>query len=129
MLTFLGDCKMAKKKTDRGKVKTVDILKDSKCIDCNNVYESTKTVYENGDVVISPQRCKPCQTAYLTNLRVNKTIKDLQLLGNLKARLKSDAARKVVVDAIGAEFKVLLDRYSGSTVVSSAFDLKKAMAQ
>lgn len=118
---------MAKKAKNRGAVKTVDILKDSKCIDCSAVYESTKTVYENGDVVISPKRCEPCQTAHLTNLRVNKTIKDISLLGNLKARL-SETEREAILQAIGTSFQALADRYTGSTVKASAFDLKKVKA-
>jgi len=132
MLTFFGDCKMAKKKTgqssERNGVKTVDILNDSKCIACGAKYESTKTVYNNGDVVISPQRCIPCQTAHLTNLRVNKTIKDIQLLGNLKLRL-SDIQRQAILDVISNEFNGLCDRYSGSVVKASAFDLKKVKTQ
>jgi len=117
---------MAKPKTkDRGKLVSMDIVKN-KCKDCGKEYDATKMVYENSEV-ITPPRCIPCQTAHLTNLRVNKTIKDFQLLGNLKARL-SEVERKAIVDVIGGQLQVLLDRYSGSTVKASAFDLKKIKA-
>ena len=117
---------MAREKKERGQVKTIDVVK-AKCLECKAEYEATKTVYENGDVVISPQRCVPCQTAHLTNLRVNKTIKDLSLLGNLRTRLGKEQ-RDAVITAITAEVEVLMDRYSGSTVKASAFDLKKVKA-
>jgi len=114
---------MAKPKKERGNVVTIDMVKE-KCLECKAEYSATKTTYQSGDIVISPQRCIPCQTAHLTNLRVNKTVKDFQLLGNLKARL-SDVQREAVIDALTTEFNSLLDRYSGSTVKASAFDLKK----
>ena len=117
---------MAKPKKDRGKVIGMDLVK-GKCIECKAEYEGTKTTYENGDIVISPQRCVPCQTAHLTNLRVNKTIKDLSLLGNLRTRLTKEQ-RDAVITAITAEVEVLMDRYSGSTIKASAFDLKKVKA-
>ena len=115
-----------KKKAERTLTK-MSIVK-SKCKDCDKGYEATKSEFDNGDVTVSPPRCPACQTAHLTNLRVNKTIKDFQLLGNLKARL-SDVQRKAVIGAISAEMNVLLDRYSGSTIKSSAFDLKKVKVQ
>lgn len=121
-----GDCKMAKEKRERGQVKTIDVVKE-KCIECKAEYEGTKTTYENGDIVVSPMRCIPCQTAHLTNLRVNKTIKDFQLLGNLKARLSSEQ-RTAVIDALTNEFNTLLDRYAGSTIKASTFDLKNVKA-
>ena len=114
---------MAKPKLERGQVKTIDVVK-AKCIECKTEYEATKTVYENGDVVISPQRCEPCQITHLTNGRVNTTIKKIQLLGNLKTRLSKEQ-RDAVITAITAEVEVLMDRYSGSTIKASAFDLKK----
>jgi len=116
---------MAKKKQNRGKFLKLDIIKN-KCKDCGKEYEANKMIYENGEV-ITPPRCAPCQTAHLTNLRVNKTIKDFQLLGNLKARL-SEVQREAIVDVIGSQLQVLLDRYSGSTVKASAFDLRKVKA-
>lgn len=122
-IVLLGECKMAKKKLERGQVKTIDMVKE-KCIECKAEYEGTKTTYENGDIVVSPMRCVPCQTKHLTNLRVNKTIKDFQLLGNLKTRL-SDVQREAIVNVIGNQLQVLLDRYSGSTIKASAFDLGK----
>lgn len=116
---------MAKKKAERGKFLKLDIVKN-KCKDCGKDYEANKMIYENGEV-ITPPRCKPCQTAHLTNLRVNKTIKDIQLLGNLRLRL-SDVQREAVVAAISAALNILLDRYSGSTIKPSAFDLGEVKA-
>ena len=117
---------MGKQKKERGQVKTIDVVKD-KCLECKAEYDATRTTYENGDIVVSPMRCVPCQTAHLTNLRVNKTIKDFQLLGNLKTRL-SDVQRTAVIDTLTNEFNGLLDRYSGSIVKASAFDLRKVKA-
>lgn len=118
---------MPKQKKERGaKVSTIDIT-DNICKECGVKHDAVKTTWTNGDVVVSPPRCKLCQTAHLTNLRVNKTIKDIQLLGNLRTRLSKEQ-REAVTEAISAEFNVLLDRYSGSTVKSSAFDLKKVKA-
>ena len=117
---------MAREKKERGQVKTIDVVK-AKCLECKADYEAMKTTYDNGDIVISPMRCVPCQTAHLTNLRVNKTIKDLSLLGNLRTRLTKEQ-RDAVITAITAEVEVLMDRYSGSTVKASAFDLKKVKA-
>ena len=115
-----------KKKIERTKIERtltkMDIVKN-KCKDCQAEYEATKSEFDNGDIVISPPRCPACQTAHLTNLRVNKTIKDMQLLGNLKNRL-SDVQREAVVSTISAELNTLLDRYAGSTIKASAFDLK-----
>ena len=123
-IVLLGDCKMAKPKRERGKVISIDMAKE-KCLECKVEYDATKTAYQNGDVVISPKRCVPCQTIHLTNLRVNKTIKDLSLLGNLKARLVQPGQRDAVITAITTAVEALMDRYSGSTVKASAFDLKK----
>jgi hypothetical protein len=113
---------MPKAKTNRGKFLKLDIIKN-KCKDCGKDYEANKMAYEKGEV-ITPPRCPACQTTHLTNLRVNKTIKDLSLLGNLKARL-SDMQRHAVIEAVSAAINTLLDRYSGSTVQASAFDLRK----
>ena len=118
---------MAKPKKDRGKVISIDVVKE-KCLECKADYEGTKTVYENGDIVISPQRCEPCQIIHLTNGRVNTAIKKIQLLGNLKARLKEPGQRDAVITAITAAVETLMDRYAGNTVQASAFDLKKIKA-
>ena len=115
---------MAKPKLERGKVVTIKLVKE-KCIDCKAEYKGTKTTYENGDIVVSPLRCVPCQTAHLTNLRVNKTIKDLSLLGNLKNRLNEPGQRDAVISVITAAVETLMDRFAGNTVQASAFDLKK----
>ena len=108
------------------KVSTVDIT-DNICKDCSEKHEAMKTTWTNGDIVISPPRCKPCQTAYLTNLRVNHTIKDIQLLGNLKGRLTAEQ-REAVSTAIGNELQVLLDRFAGTAVSAVSFNLKSVSA-
>lgn len=114
---------MPKQKMNRGaKVSTIEIM-DNACKDCGEKHEATKVTWTNGDIVISPPRCKPCQTAYLTNLRVNHTIKDIQLLGNLKGRLTKEE-REAVTTAIGNELQVLLDRYAGTAVSAVKFNLK-----
>ncbi len=118
---------MPRQKTNRGaKVSTVDITNNA-CKDCGTQHAATKITWANGDVVISPPRCKPCQTAHLTNLRVNHTIKDIQLLGNLKARLTTEQ-RDAVTIVIGNELQVLLDRFAGTATSASKFDLKAVSA-
>lgn len=112
---------MARKKTERGQLTSMDIVQN-KCKVCQVEYEARKATYENGEIVISPSRCPKCQTAHLTNLRVNKTLKDIKLLGNLKTRLEPKH-REAIVDALANELKVLMDRYAGSTVAASAFDI------
>lgn len=92
----------------------------SVCIECQAKYTANKTAAG----VISPPRCPVCQTAHLTNLRVNKTIKDLSLLGNLKNRL-SDEQRKAVINAVKTAFISLADRYAGTTQQKASFDLKR----
>ena len=118
---------MPRAKTNRGaKVSTIDIT-DNICKDCGTKHEAMKTTWTNGDVVISPPRCKTCQTAYLTNLRVDHTIKQIQLLGNLKSRL-SAKQREAVTMVIGNELQVLLDRFAGTATSASKFDLKSVSA-
>ena len=118
---------MAKPKTNRGaKVSTIDIT-NNVCKDCGTQHAATKVTWTNGDIVISPPRCKLCQTAYLTNLRVDHTIKQIQLLGNLKSRL-SAKQREAVTMVIGNELQVLLDRFAGTATSASKFDLKSVSA-
>lgn len=119
---------MAKPKVNRGaKVSTVDIT-DNICKDCSAKHQAIKTTWTNGDIVVSPPRCKPCQTAHLTNLRVNHTIKDIQLLGNLKGRLTPEQ-REAVATVIGNELQVLLDRFAGTAMSATRFDLKAVSAE
>lgn len=114
---------MPRTKTNRGaKVSTVDVTNNI-CKDCGTQHAATKVTWTNGDIVISPPRCKPCQTAHLTNLRVNHTIKDIQLLGNLKGRLTPEQ-RDAVTVVIGNELQVLLDRFAGTATSANKFDLK-----
>lgn len=121
MLTFFGDCKMTKETV----VKTTQ---ETTCMDCQKKYDANRIVKPDGTIMLTPPRCEVCQTAHLTNLRVNKTIKDISLLGNLKPRL-SDVERAAILEAVSGAFNVLADRYSGSTVKASAFDLKEIKTQ
>lgn len=119
---------MPKPKTNRGaKVSTVDIT-DNICKVCGAKHPAMKTVWTNGDIVISPPRCKPCQTTHLTNLRVNHTIKQIQLLGNLKNRLTPEQ-REAVAAAVGNELQVLLDRFAGTAMSAMKFDLSAVSAE
>lgn len=120
---------MAKQETQETVVKTaqkkaVKTTQKTTCIDCHQTFEANRITKPDGTILLTPPRCPACQTAHLTNLRVNKTIKDLQLLGNLRARL-TNVQREAVIEVIGNGLNTLLDRYSGSTIKASAFDLKK----
>ena len=115
---------MPREKSTRGeKVSTVDIT-DHICKVCQVMHNATKIVYANGDAVISPMRCETCQTNYLTNLRVDNTLKQIKLLGNLKSRLSANQ-RDAITTAIAIEVQVLLDRFAGTAITQSGFDLAK----
>ncbi len=112
-----------KPKLNRGaKVSTVDVT-NNVCKDCQTQHAATKVTWTNGDVVISPPRCVPCQTAHLTNLRVDHTLKQIQLLGNLKSRL-SVKQRGAITSAVANELQVLLDRFAGTATSANKFNLK-----
>lgn len=113
---------MVKQKAQEQVVKTTQ---ETTCMDCQKKYDANRIVKPDGTIMLTPPRCEDCQTAHLTNLRVNKTIKDIQLLGNLKTRLDKPGQRDAVITAITSEVEILMDRYAGSTIKASAFDLKK----
>jgi hypothetical protein len=102
-------------------VKTMSIV-DSKCFVCGKQYAANKIEYTDGQVTVTPPRCPDCQTVHVTNGRVNKTLKDLALLGNLKARLTAEQ-RQAILSEIAKHYQALADRYSGTEVKSASFDL------
>ena len=111
------------KKVERGQVTgKADVIR--KCIVCKVDYDASQITYANGDIVITPSRCPDCQTAHLTDIRVNKAIKDIQLIGNLKTRLSANQ-RVAVVEAIKMEFQTMLDRFAGAVVKQGGFSLPK----
>ncbi len=115
---------MPRTKSERGeKVSNVDIT-DNICKVCQAKHPAVKTVYANGEIVVSPMRCPTCQTNYLTNLRVDNTLKQIKLLGNLKNRL-TPKQRDAIISAISQEISVLMDRYAGTAVSAAGFDLSK----
>lgn len=146
MVTFFGDCEMTKKAQNvaeqvaglsvtenlipakQGRPKReVDTRQDvsATCKECGRAYTGTKVTYKDKSipVIVTPPRCESCQTAYLTNLRVNKTIAGIKHIGNLKARLTPEQ-RNAVVNVLANELQVLMDRYAGNSVSANGFDLK-----
>lgn len=107
---------------ERGDAVKVELTR--KCDNCGIDYDATQSTYENGEVVISPKRCEDCQTKHLTDGRVNKAIKDIQLLGNLKVRLSVNQ-REAIVEAIKMELQTMLDRFAGAVVKAGGFSLPK----
>ena len=93
------------------------------CADCGASFKANKVPMDDGTFLITPTRCDGCQTAHLTNLRVNHTIKQIRLLGNLKSRL-TPKEREAVTSAVNNELQVLLDRYAGTATSVSGFNLK-----
>ena len=115
---------MARTKSERGeKVSTIDIA-NHECIVCQKTHAASKTVYQDGTIVISPMRCEVCQTTHLTNLRVNGTIEKFKHLGNLKSRL-SGKQRDAIIAVVAQELQVLMDKYAGTAVSTRGFDLSK----
>jgi len=119
---------MAKAKTtERRIVKSMAVIKN-KCKDCGIEYEANRIEYTNGSIVVTPPRCSGCQTSHLTNLRVNKALKDLQLIGNLKLRLNAEQ-RQAIVDVLNNGLNEVYQRFTGDVVVSAGFDLKTIKAE
>ena len=113
---------MAKAKTtEKRVVKSMAVIKN-KCKDCGVEYEANKIEYTNGSIVITPPRCAACQTRHLTNIRVNKTLKDLTLIGNLKTRLNAEQ-RQAIVDVLNNGLNEVYQRFTGDVIVSAGFDL------
>lgn len=109
----------------RGKWTTIPV--PAKCKDCGADYTANKNTYENGDIVISPARCEPCQIAVVANLRVANAEKAIALLGNIAKRL-NPAQKQVILDYVAGCTTTLADRYSGTAIAASAFDLRKVKA-
>lgn len=72
----------------------------NKCSVCGIDYDANMITLDGEDTgKITPPRCPKHQTTYLTQCRVDKTCKDIRLLGNLKSRL-TDAQRAQVIETI-----------------------------
>ena len=93
------------------------------CKDCGAKYPANQNLYKDGTTVITPPRCKTCQTAHLTNGRVNKAIMGFKHIGNLKARLTTEQ-REAIISVLGNELKVLMDVYAGNSISTGGFNLK-----
>ena len=93
------------------------------CKDCGVAYTAAQNTYKDGTVVITPPRCKTCQTVHVTNGRVNKVILGFKHIGNIKARLTA-AERDAIVDVLANELKVLMDVFAGTNVSIGGFNLK-----
>ena len=115
---------MAKpKQVDRGQLVT-NVPEKRNCQDCKKEYLANKMTYENGTIVITPPRCPECQTAHLTNIRVNKALKDLSLIGNLRARLTQEQ-RQAVMTALTNKLTETADRFAGTAIAASSFNIKR----
>ena len=99
---------------------TVEIAQT--CKTCGIKYYANQNTYKDGTVVITPPRCKKCQTAHLTEGRVNKVIMGFKHIGNLKSRL-SPEQRDAIISVLGNELKVLMDVYAGNSVSVGGFKL------
>lgn len=103
-----------------------------KCIECGVGYTAEKQVYANGEIVITPKRCEPCQCAKVVGYRVDIIEDKIKLLGNLKARVNKEYGRKgldAIIASINQFTTDLADRYSGTTIKKvGGFDLKKIKA-
>lgn len=102
-------------------VTTIEIART--CRNCGAKYTANQNTYKDGTVVITPLRCKGCQTAHVTNGRVNRVITGYKHIGNLKARL-SPAEREAIISVLGNELKVLMDVFAGNSVSVGGFSLK-----
>jgi len=78
------------------------------CSACKAEYTAFHVVYSDGHENISPPRCEICQTRHLTNVRMSKTLKDLDLLKNLKLRL-SDKQKAVLVATLQQKADEVVD--------------------
>lgn len=93
------------------------------CKDCGVSYAANNVTFDDKTTLITPPRCDMCQTAHVTNGRVNKTITGFKHIGNLKARLTPEQ-REAIVNVLSNELKVLMDVYAGNSVSVSGFSLK-----
>jgi len=102
-------------------VKSMAVVKN-KCKDCGTEYEANKIEYMDNSITITPPRCAACQTRHLTNIRVNKALKDLSLIGNLKSRLNAEQ-RQAIVDVLNNGLNEVYSRFTGDVIVTAGFDL------
>lgn len=102
-------------------VSTIEIART--CKDCGAKYTANQNTYKDGTVIITPPRCKGCQTAHVTNGRVNRVITGYKHIGNLKARLQP-SEREAIINVLGNELKVLMDVFAGNSVSVGGFNLK-----
>ena len=93
------------------------------CRDCEEPYTANKVTFDDGSTLITPPRCTICQTAHVTNGRVNKVLTGFKHLGNIKARLTSKQ-REAIINVLANEIKVLCDVYAGNSISVSGFNLK-----
>lgn len=93
------------------------------CKECGVKYTASQNTYKDGTVVITPPRCKPCQTIHVVDGRVNKAITSFKHIGNCKARL-TPQERDVILGVLGNELKVLMDVFAGNSVSVQGFSLK-----
>ena len=113
------------KKAGRPKRKAVGIAVpiQQTCKECGKSYTANNVTFDDGSTLITPPRCTICQTAHVTNGRVNKVITGFKHLGNIKARLTPEQ-RTAIVNVLGNELKVLLDVYAGNSISTGGFSLK-----
>ena len=96
----------------------------NKCVVCGVQYDAKMITVDGEDTgKITPPRCPKHQTQYLTQCRVDKTCKDIRLLGNLKTRL-TDAQRAQVIDTISNAVVAVNNHYiSAKAEKSGGFKL------
>jgi len=99
------------------------------CQDCKTEYMAEEQIYDNGEIVITPKRCEPCQCAKVTEYRVDIIVDKVKLLGNLKTRIVKEFGKdglQAVLDELSGAITELADRYSGTSVKKvGGFSLKK----
>ncbi len=93
------------------------------CKDCGAAYAANKQPMDDGTTLITPPRCTVCQTAHVTNGRVNKAITSFKHIGNLKSRLTTEQ-RDAITNVLANELQVLLDVFAGNSISTSGFNLK-----
>ena len=98
------------------------------CLDCGMAYDAEKQIYANGEIVITPKRCEPCQCSKVTDYRVDMIVDKVKLLGNLKTRIFKEYGKdglQAVLNELSKAVTELADRYSGtSTKKVGGFSLK-----
>jgi myo-inositol catabolism protein IolC len=120
-----------KKGHEKDNVVSTDSAFSNKCLDCGAEYIAIRKTYKNGDKVISPPRCGKCQLIYLLGLRMDKAVKTLQGIGNLKARINTHfpTGCAVVLSNLDEEMDKLRDLFNSKThaKVVSGFNIAKAV--